>query len=629
MASLLAILIGQTIRSSGIEALQSDYNALANGEARQFTETIDIRLSVLDLRGLAQNRIVVDGVKSQNRAAEAGGASFEGTNAEVQEEIELFLLSRPYFVLILVTNRDGILVASSYDTDKVNYGSESWHSHTLGGLESGFYLGDDSRSMPLEDSLGMVEVALPIADNDGKLIGAVYALWDIANDSQVVPPLVGTSSPRVTLLDADGIVLADTDREVVGQMIFDSQLITQIQDQRSGAVSGAVVRRDEHGTRRIIGYSAVVRHAAFEQLLILGELDWTVIVSQDLNVALVSSRVLIQRILIILILGTLALLGGSFFFTRLLIAPVNKLTDAARRIGKGELETPIPDLGEDEIGQLADVLRDTVTELISARNEAETANEAKSTFLANVSHELRTPLTSILGFAIVVQNWLSDRIFPSVESDDPKVLSAMANTKENINIIVTEGERLTTLINNVLDLAKIEAGEVEWNMQPLALAEIINRAVAATASLFERTDLEMIQDVPQDLPEIVGDRDALIQVMINLISNAVKFTEEGHVVCRATVDGDKVVLSIQDTGIGISNADQAHVFRRFRQVGNILTDKPKGTGLGLPICKEIVERHGGHIWVESKPGIGSTFSFSLPVSYHVAVNPGSPKASLA
>jgi signal transduction histidine kinase/CheY-like chemotaxis protein len=248
-----------------------------------------------------------------------------------------------------------------------------------------------------------------------------------------------------------------------------------------------------------------------------------------------------------------------------------------------------------------------------ARAIAEEADAAKSAFLSTVSHELRTPLTSVLGFAKIIKKRLDDRIFPLVPTDDKKVAQTIAQVEDNLKVVVSEGERLTKLIDDVLDLAKIEAGKLEWHMEDVGIADIIDRATAATSSLFEQKGLRLIKDVATDLPVLKGDRDRLIQVVINLISNAVKFTSEGSVTCRAVRQGGDVVVSVVDTGLGIAPADQPKVFERFKQVGDTLTDKPKGTGLGLPICREIVEHHGGRIWVESALGQGSTFSFSLPL----------------
>jgi len=249
-----------------------------------------------------------------------------------------------------------------------------------------------------------------------------------------------------------------------------------------------------------------------------------------------------------------------------------------------------------------------------ARAAAEEADAAKSAFLSTVSHELRTPLTSVLGFAKIIKKRLDDRIFPIIQSDDKKVQQTVQQIQENLQVVVGEGERLTKLIDDVLDLAKIEAGKLEWNMGPVTIQEIIDHATAATASLLEPKGLRLIKDVDASLPMITGDRDRLIQVVINLISNAVKFTDAGTITCRAVRQADMLVVSVVDTGVGIAPADQPKVFERFKQVGDTLTDKPKGTGLGLPICREIVEHHGGRVWVESQIGKGSTFSFSLPVA---------------
>jgi signal transduction histidine kinase/CheY-like chemotaxis protein len=248
-----------------------------------------------------------------------------------------------------------------------------------------------------------------------------------------------------------------------------------------------------------------------------------------------------------------------------------------------------------------------------ARAAAEEADAAKSSFLSTVSHELRTPLTSVLGFAKIIRRRLEERLFPLIPEGDRKVQQAKQQVIENLGVVVSEGERLTKLIDDVLDLAKIEAGKFTWNMGSVSATEVIDRATAATASLFEAKKLELVRDIDPDLPAITGDQDRLIQVVINLISNAVKFTDAGSITCSVHQRDSELVVSVKDSGIGIALADQPKVFEKFKQVGDTLTDKPKGTGLGLPICKEIVEYHGGRIWVESEPGQGSTFSFTLPI----------------
>jgi len=261
---------------------------------------------------------------------------------------------------------------------------------------------------------------------------------------------------------------------------------------------------------------------------------------------------------------------------------------------------------------LEEKVRERTLELERANEKLKELDQMKTNFLSTVSHELRTPLTSVMGFARILQKKFESTLFPPLSQlDDKKVQKAMRQVMDNAQIIVEEGERLTTLINDVLDLAKMEAGRIDWNMRELHIEDIVDRAIAATSSLFANKPVQLRKDMDADLPVFEGDRDRLIQVVINLISNAVKFTDQGSVTCKAAVRDGELVISVVDTGCGIKPEDQPLVFEKFKQVGDTLTDKPQGTGLGLPICKEIIEHHGGRLWLESELGVGSTFLFSL------------------
>ena len=253
------------------------------------------------------------------------------------------------------------------------------------------------------------------------------------------------------------------------------------------------------------------------------------------------------------------------------------------------------------------------SEAEEARAAAEAANRSKSAFLANVSHELRTPLTSILGFAHVLQNRIDRRISPVIPTNNQAARRALVQIDESLSIILSEGERLTTLINNVLDLEKIEAGKMDWLMEPLDLVQVLEQGIDAISGIIEQKGLELRREFAEQIPALNGDHDKVVQVVINLLSNAIKFTKKGRITCRTQVSEGAGIVSVVDTGEGIAASDLENVFEKFQQVGEPLTEKPRGTGLGLPICKEIVERHGGRIWVESKPGQGSTFSFTLPI----------------
>jgi signal transduction histidine kinase/HAMP domain-containing protein len=252
-------------------------------------------------------------------------------------------------------------------------------------------------------------------------------------------------------------------------------------------------------------------------------------------------------------------------------------------------------------------------ELRQAKEAAEAANEAKSQFLANVSHELRTPLTSILGFNRIVQKKLENLIFPQIVPGDPRVGRGMQQIRTNTNIILDEGERLTSLINDLLDLEKIEAGKFKFKMGSVSMRRVIEEAVKSTLSMIAQKDLALIEEIDAGLPVITGDEERLIQVMLNLFSNAVKFTQKGSITCRACQRDEQIVVSVIDTGVGIAAEDQENIFDKFTQVQHQLADKTKGTGLGLPIARQIIEGHGGRIWVESELGKGSNFSFAIPI----------------
>ncbi|MDJ0735233.1 MAG: ATP-binding protein [Nostocaceae cyanobacterium] len=285
------------------------------------------------------------------------------------------------------------------------------------------------------------------------------------------------------------------------------------------------------------------------------------------------------------------------------------------RIGQALATTICQQIGKEGTLQITGTIV-----LIRDITQEKEIDRMKTDFISTVSHELRTPLTSVLGFASIIQEKLEEDVFPFMSADNRKTKKTIRRVKDNLNIIISEAERLTALINDVLDIAKMEAGRLEWKMEAIAIEEVLERSLAATSSLFITHGLELVRDIEPGLPEIVGDGDRLIQVVINLISNAVKFTEEGSVTCSARVRDNHILVSVTDTGIGITSPEQQKVFEKFKQVGETLTNKPKGTGLGLPICKQIIEHHGGTIWVESELGKGSTFCFTLPINASISVS---------
>ena len=298
---------------------------------------------------------------------------------------------------------------------------------------------------------------------------------------------------------------------------------------------------------------------------------------------------------------------------------IGKLTAEFNRMCRAikERESRISDMMEQIQAQnrnLDGLVKERTAQLEEANRELKVMDELKTTFLSTVSHELRTPLTAILGFARIIHKKLNEVLLPAIDTSNQKVEKAAHQVINDIDIIGIEGERLTALINDFLDLTKLESGKIDWKMQSVSIQSIIVRAASATIVLFEQKELELKHRIEEDLPDITGDRDRLIQVVINLFSNAVKFTHNGCITCWARKTGEDITVSVMDDGIGIDYDDQEKIFDKFKQVGDTLTDRPKGTGLGLPICKQIIEHHGGRIWVESETGKGSTFSFTIPLT---------------
>jgi signal transduction histidine kinase len=238
-------------------------------------------------------------------------------------------------------------------------------------------------------------------------------------------------------------------------------------------------------------------------------------------------------------------------------------------------------------------------EIQDKSRQLEEASQHKSQFLANMSHELRTPLNAILGYAELMADG-------AYGEPSEKMLGILKRLEAN-------GKHLLGLINDVLDLSKIEAGQLVLELSDYSVQDIAQTVRSTLEPLAADKKLVFKVEMATELPPGRGDGRRLTQVLINLVGNAIKFTDAGEVAIKATAGDNSFHLSVRDTGPGISAADQARLFQEFQQADNAITRKKGGTGLGLAISKRIIEMHGGKIWVESQPGQGSTFSFTVPV----------------
>jgi signal transduction histidine kinase len=239
------------------------------------------------------------------------------------------------------------------------------------------------------------------------------------------------------------------------------------------------------------------------------------------------------------------------------------------------------------------------TEIDEKSRQLEIASQHKSLFLANMSHELRTPLNAILGY--------TELILDSIYGEPSEKM------REVLERLQANGKHLLGLINDVLDLSKIEAGQLTLDLADYSLADVVHTVITAVEPLASRKQLVLTAEVASNLPPGRGDGRRLAQVLLNLVGNAIKFTDQGEIAIKATASGGAFTIAVRDTGPGIATLDQGKIFEEFKQADNSATKRKGGTGLGLSIAKRIIEMHGGRIWVESEVGKGSTFVFTIPV----------------
>ncbi len=293
----------------------------------------------------------------------------------------------------------------------------------------------------------------------------------------------------------------------------------------------------------------------------------------------------------------LALLLG-YAMSHSLIQPVKHMETRMREIAAGEFSRRVDVPNRDELGALAADLNRMSAQLGHLYGQLEAANRHKSEFLANMSHELRTPLSSVIGLSEA----LKDGMFGQPNN----------NQREYLQYINDAGHHLLAMINDILDLSKIEAGRMDLHVSKFDLPSAIDNAVALVKERAARNALALDVQIDQRLNSFAGDERKFKQIMLNLLSNAVKFTPNGgRIEVAAQPIKAGVQVSVSDTGIGIAPQDQEAVFEAFRQVGAEYTTKREGTGLGLTLVRQFVRMHGGEVWLESVPQRGSTFTFTL------------------
>jgi signal transduction histidine kinase len=429
-------------------------------------------------------------------------------------------------------------------------------------------------------------------------------IWD------VVSRIEAGKAGRAYTVDAGGNLIAHTDISLVLKKMNLSSL-SQVAGARKYSSKPeewqerVSIARDLQGQRVLTTYA------------VTSPPGWFVFIEQPLTEAFRSLYASIFRTALLLIVGIGLSVLASLVLTHRMVTPIRTLQEGAARIGAGDLGHRIEVRTGDELETLGEEFNHMTTrlqesyanleekvekrthELAEALAQLEIASKHKSEFLANMSHELRTPLNAILGYTELIL----DKIYGDVPD---KIRDVLERLEKN-------GRHLLGLINDVLDLSKIEAGQLTLSLNDYSMPEVVHTVVNSVESLAEEKNLALEVSVSPDLTVGKGDEQRIVQVFLNLVGNAIKFTEEGEVKVEVTSSDSKFFVAVSDTGPGLSVADQHRIFEEFHQADSSSTKKKGGTGLGLAISKKIVAMHGGRIWVESSPGQGSTFWFTLPV----------------
>lgn len=294
----------------------------------------------------------------------------------------------------------------------------------------------------------------------------------------------------------------------------------------------------------------------------------------------------------------LALLLGYSISTSISY-PVQKIRNSLREVARGNFHARAVVVNRDELGDLARSANNMIERLGKLYRDLETADKHKSQFLSNMSHEFRTPMNSILGYTELIR----DEIYGPV----PEKIA------EPLERVDANGKVLLALINDVLDISKIEAGRFELNMEDYDFVSIVTGVLQTVQPMAGEKGLQLVTAMPSDLPSVHGDPARIRQVILNIVGNAVKFTDSGSVEVAVTTSCENIRVAVKDTGPGISTEDQVGIFDEFRQADASTTRAAGGTGLGLAISKKITELHGGGIIVKSTRGEGSTFTITMPV----------------
>lgn len=563
------------------------------------------------------------------KSDEDSGQVKEYTNNAIAARMRSICDSDPGIVQMALFNKFGSLVAASDKTNVFYISNERWRRDLFSGKPGKIFVGniefaETSRSW-------VVPVAFALKDDEGKDAGILMAELSIENLFSFLGNFKIDKSGHAALVDGRGNIIYHPGAAQVNSKIYKDKDYNRLI--MSKGKHTIIYDMDIHKRSIFVSFFEITPQA----LLDSGK-AWRILIEQNSEEIFKPLNKIVGWMVIGITFLLLVMVAVGLIFSAVLIRPIQALYAAAVQISSGDWDHPINIRTGDEVEAFADAFREMIAnikskqaEIIKAKNELieqsksleekvrvrtidltaardkldayskelEKALMVKSDFVSMASHELRTPLAAIKeGIGIVL---------------DGKTGNISDQQKEFLSMARRNVDRLARIINDILDFQKLEYGKMVMRIKENDINEIAKEACNMMAHIARDKHLELAIVLGNDIPKINCDKDKITQVLTNLISNAIRFTEKGSVTVSTCRDNNVALVSVADTGIGIKEEDMPQLFQKFSQIEKGLERKPGGTGLGLVISKEIVERHKGKIWVESKFGEGTVFHFVLPI----------------
>jgi signal transduction histidine kinase len=466
--------------------------------------------------------------------------------------------------------------------------------------------GTVTTALLVEENAGMVEVSIaaaaPVVSETRNILGAMQMSRHISGDF-LASLIFGRKAIYLGLVYEERIIarsngaLGIPGNVLKNGIAFEAESVEAAQNGQAIILDYLVA--GDGGVPHMVAYVPILagRDMSPAVIMILVELE---------EIHSFQNSILLNTILVFAALTAFALATIFIYIYQSLIRPLNKLRTNAHTMTSGQYDERVPVSTTDEVGQLAAAFNEMAiaiqqreVSLQAAREQAERADQVKSMFLASVSHELRTPLNAIINLT----KFVGLGMYGAVNAEQVDILQK----------VEARSKHLLNLINDVLEISKIETGSLELFVEEdLNIGDIVRSTVETAQSLLFGKPVQILHEIRQDLPPLTGDAQRIQQIVLNLLSNACKFTDKGHIWICAYQQNGEIVISIRDSGPGIALEDQELIFEAFRQTRDGLR-KGEGTGLGLPISRRLAEAHGGRVWLESVVGQGSTFYVALPL----------------